>query len=196
MARYWTKLTAMNCGFYMHLNGYVPEAIICVGLGSWPELTIWQWLYPNAKIIGVDPKKRCNTSIGNLQIVKAIAGSRVGDTMLYCRQCRSSQCVSPEKHGQLMTKLHAVTVDSITNGIPGPYFLWIDVEGAELDVLRGAIDTLKQTAWVNVEAQNWGLLKTHAEDVDQWMVQNGYQLKLQHQNVPDRLYYRPIASKP
>lgn len=39
------------------------------------------------------------------------------------------------------------------HGLEGPFLMKLDVQGAELDVLRGAVETLKQTSIVTLEAQ-------------------------------------------
>ena len=46
------------------------------------------------------------------------------------------------------------SLDSLVRGLPGPLAISVDVEGAELDVLRGAARALRRAAVVVVEAHD------------------------------------------
>lgn len=48
-------------------------------------------------------------------------------------------------------RVEAVRLDTITAGLDGPFGLKIDAEGQELDILHGAIDTLKRCEFVIAE---------------------------------------------
>lgn len=197
MSAYWTKHTAAVCAFNMHVAGYQPKAIFNAGVGSWPEFDIWRWLYPDIVLLGIDPVRRylgIERCMPNAKMVNALLGSRVGNKARYCLACRSAKC-SSTAHDQHSVQLETKTLDSLSDGIPGPYFVWIDVEGSEIDVLDGAEKTLKQAAWVNIEVQNYGKMDDHAAKIRQWMTDHRFRPKFQHRRAYDVLYYRPIVSE-
>ena len=72
------------------------------------------------------------------------------------------------------------TLDSLTerHKLPGPYLLKVDVEGAELEVLKGATQTLQQAQAVILEASFLPIFTDGAsvEDLVAYMAQAGFSL--------------------
>ena len=73
------------------------------------------------------------------------------------------------------------TIDSFVNakGILRVDYLWLDVEGAELNVLRGAINTLKTVKVLSVE---WGLQEFRKgvvlfDDLYQFIISQNFEIK-------------------
>jgi FkbM family methyltransferase len=84
-------------------------------------------------------------------------------------------------------KVHARTLDSIDRqlGFPDRILLWIDVEGAELMALQGAIKLLGsgRVRWINIAVRNkWSdnVNASTREEVHQLLTKFGYQEKLQY----------------
>ena len=154
-----TQQTAMLCAHYMHYKGFEPATIVNAGVGMCPEITIWRWLYNDAKVIGADPmpwEEELKDRIPRSDYIQALFGPETGCTRDYCTKCRSIMCLKPKrvaKHRRdgLIKKVRQTTIDKEVRKQTPPFFLWIDVDGAELEVLKGAAETLKHTGFVNVE---------------------------------------------
>lgn len=187
MSRRWTRQNATVCVQQMELDKYRPATILNIGLGSMPEMGIWIQHYPDAKIVGADPRTRQRPLTANTRFVKALVGDGTRDTTPYCLACHSCKCPRQE-HLVHTIMFKTISVDELAVGSPAPYFLWIDVEGAELDVLNGATKTLEQTRWINVEVQNYGGMNRHAENIHEWLLAHGYVLVLKQPRTTDRLY--------
>jgi FkbM family methyltransferase len=180
----------------MWFAGYTPKTILNIGLGTAPEVPVWQWLYPNAQIIGADIRLGKSGSIGNVHVFKTLIGDGTKEEVEYCWKCHSTKCPKPEhKIPRLSTLVPMMTVDELVKirTVEPPYFLWIDVDGSELEVLRGATNTLQLTDWVNIEVVNYGTVQNNAADVHEWMLANDYELILCHSKTQDRLYHRKVC---
>lgn len=77
-----------------------------------------------------------------------------------------------------MIEVDAMTVDSIVeiNNIKGKIALWIDCEGANREVLTGAVDTLKNAVSVYIEVENVEVWEGEwlKDDTVQFLVSNGF----------------------
>ena len=89
---------------------------------------------------------------------------------------------------------HGITLDTVVRNkaFPLPDFIKIDVQGAELDVLNGAIDTLKSAKHVILELQrveyNKGAPLSNV--IIEWMNQHGFDCKGEFcDNGPDSDYH-------
>jgi FkbM family methyltransferase len=100
---------------------------------------------------------------------------------------------------QLFNESHRKTLVSSTldtlvkqRGFPAPDFIKMDVQGAELDVLRGAIETLKTVDNIILELQvvEYNKGAPLSDTVIEYMNQNGYELVKQFcNNGPDGDYH-------
>ena len=185
MSTRWTRQNATVCAQQMKLDGYEPGTILNIGLGSMPEMSVWLKRYPAVKIVGADLRCRQRGQPPNVTFTKTLVGN--GSNVSFCRLCHSCKCTK-QNHAATRLVMPTITVDKLAADSPPPYFLWIDVEGAELDVLRSATKTLEQTRWINVEVQNYGDMKNHPKNIHDWMVEHEYVLVLKQARTTDRLY--------
>ena len=79
---------------------------------------------------------------------------------------------------QTPIKIRVTTLDEYFDGKDKPDILWIDVEGAELDVLKGAANVLKHVSLIHLEA---GFRPMHIgrplfAEIDKLLTTNGFRL--------------------
>lgn len=94
------------------------------------------------------------------KIVTAAVSDRVGETEVYAAHLIAGEGIShawiarPAERSKDNAIVPMITLDHYLaeNPAPGPYFLKIDVDGVEADVLRGAPRTLAACSIVMVEA--------------------------------------------
>jgi hypothetical protein len=188
-----TQIAAVTCCYFMRRYSFAPATIINCGIGrTCPELAIWQWLLPESKLLGIDPRwspKGAWTRGAGLPQVKCALGTEDATGVLYCGVCLSLKCPEARAHGR-SSVVNVRTLDSIVqeHQLAPPYFLWIDIDGSEPDALAGARDTLKQTGWLNVEvdSQRWG--EAHATKIEKLLAESGFTLHYRHGDSDDRLY--------
>ncbi len=88
-----------------------------------------------------------------------------------------------------MTTLDQAVLDFL---VPGPYYIWMDVDGAEVDILNGAPEVLKQTAWLHTEV----LDDPRGAALMTWLKEAGYVLIYRHPRggpnaiSEDHLYFK------
>jgi FkbM family methyltransferase len=87
--------------------------------------------------------------------VLAVAGDAVGE--LYFDTTDPFGGVASAEPHPGWERLRAEAVDHLSAGMPGPFLLKLDTHGFELPILRGASETLKETAAIVVEAYNFYL---------------------------------------
>jgi len=155
----YTRKVAMHCAWRMHKGRFFPKTIINVGVGAAHELVIWKWLYPAASILAIDPRpigltcKRRHR--GKLTFVQAVACEKETSSVVYCRRCHSLYCKSQNAHKDFWKDIKRVAIDDLVSSFEPPYFMWLDIEGGEVDALKGAMQTLKQAGWLCTELTNW-----------------------------------------
>jgi len=104
----------------------------------------------------------------NAKALQVAAGAREGVTPLYQGVSHTTMSVQPNfEYSTRFAKAYVEvsTLDRILSNegwVPGSYidYLKIDVEGAELDVLRGATETLQRTRYIQVEVRKYNIRKT------------------------------------
>lgn len=141
-------------------RGLEPAAIVDVGAyeGGWTRAVLTVW--PDLPTLMVEPQTAkavyldavCR-DLPNVQYHQALLAAEAGrDVIFYEMETGSSLYPENSNAPRRMASLTTTTLDVVAaqfafEGI----FLKIDVQGAELDVLRGAKETLARTAAVQLE---------------------------------------------
>lgn len=176
-------MAATVSAFFMRRCGYAPKSIINVGVGSCPELEIWNWLFPGISILGIDPRRRQRQ--WTHPYIQAAASESSG-LINFCWTCRSTNCT---KHK--LEELKSVAIDDVAKNLPKPYFIWMDIEGGEMLALKGARNTLRMTEFINIEVQD--AIPGYGQLLHDYLLSIKYRLHWEHINSPDRLYRKPLA---
>ena len=184
-----TQIAAVVSVYHMRRHGFAPASVLNVGVGSSsPEVVIWQWLLPDANLLGVDPRwSPRGVWTKKLRLPQVAVG--VGDGSIqegsYCGKCRSMKCTDG-LHGKVSVPMS--TIDKVASDLEGPLFVWMDIDGSEVDALRGAKETLVRTGWINIECHGVIYGPEHASDIDAMLRDSGFRLEYRHHGCDDRLY--------
>lgn len=155
--------------------GLSPKVVLDVGVHAvgTPELYS---AFPDAKFLLVEPAaefapaiKKFTSSLKDAELIIAAASDRVSTGTLritrnsYVHTSLADESHSSEKGGAPVdfVEVPIVTMDSVCQerGLAGPYLLKVDVDGVDLDVLKGSTEILKNTDVVIVEAPVHALLE-------------------------------------
>jgi len=138
-----------------------PDTVVVAGVGRGTELATMREAWPSAKIVGVEPL-RCHCQLwddGSFPgvLVEAALWSRSGiSRKLFCNhlpdQRASLYPLTSPLEGEVTEDTTTISLDDLRSqtGPWGQTLLWLDVEGAEVDVL-GACKDWDGIRWVNVE---------------------------------------------
>lgn len=184
------QIAATVSVYFMRRHQFTPASVLNVGVGKFsPEVYIWQWLLPNAQLLGVDPRwsPRGNwTNKLKLPQIPVAVGDGSSTQAFYCSPCRSIKCTDPAHVKK--TPVPMSTIDEVAKDLPGPLFIWMDIDGGEVDALRGAPRTLARAGWINVECHEDIYGPEHSQEIDRILQHAGYRLMYRHSGCADRLY--------
>ena len=137
-------------------KGFSPAGIIDVGAyhGDWTKMARRVFPVP-ALMVEAQRSKRerlealCNS---NVRLAPCVLASEAGKLVTFYEMETGSsffeeQSNAARKPGTYETQ----TLDNVAAGMSGPLFLKIDVQGAELEVLKGGEETLKLCEVVQLE---------------------------------------------
>lgn len=189
MASRYTRAMADTCARAMQERGYQFRTLLNIGVGSAPEFRVWKRWYPDHAIVGVDPKPQ--RAGWTAEYIRAAVGDGSTPGGMFCCRCRSVKCPHCRGNGNRLVAVPCTTIDAVAANRPGPYFLWMDIEGAELDALKGAEQTLAHTDWINVEIQEMHGTTHYVKDLHAFLAQHGYEVYFTHPGGADRLYRKP-----
>jgi FkbM family methyltransferase len=134
-----------------------PETVIDGGaaFGDWSATCRQVW--PDARYLAVEPLVELQPFLRNLELVPAALGSESGATTLYVHaDLSASSTLKEQEQGleQRPRKVACVSVDELVRerSASGPFLLKLDLQGAELEALAGATQTLRSTEAVVLEA--------------------------------------------
>lgn len=145
-----------------------PNTIFDIGVGQGTP-----WLYdafPRSHLVLVEPLPHFASDIAEIEasrpcsVFKLALGSDQTEAKIYIpRDCPTGSSlyldrdfIEDDAVGEVFDELHEVlivrktTLDAISN-FAGPFVIKIDAEGSELEILRGALETLKQTSMLVLE---------------------------------------------
>jgi FkbM family methyltransferase len=219
IARFGYELKAVGsppCGYSGFLHrmtaaGIKPRTVFDVGVGHGTP-----WLYaafPQAHFVLIEPQAEFEPDLreicGRIDAEYHLVGvggkeqylpiyrlmsSPTGSSFLPPNADTEQRWGASEKSGEL----HVVPLDNWSS-LPGPFFLKIDTEGFELEVLRGAVKVLEQTDVVLMEV---AIAKRQEEEPDlieigTFMKANGFRLidfpVLTQQSRGGHLFYVDVA---
>lgn len=125
-------------------------------------------------------------------------GAQEGRAVLLIPEQNSASMASfktqVKARGRVIEELEVpvTTVDALDreHGFEGPIALWIDVEGATAEVLRGAGEVLRRTDLVIVELQDGAIWheQTTSDEVHRLLASHGLTLVARDWQTGDRLY--------
>lgn len=140
--------------------GLRPQTIFDVGAADGtPAL---QSAFPEVPQVLIEPLEEFHAALAtlasqqpNIRVIPAAAGSTAGNMIINVRKSGlygTSMFDEPGVESTART-VPVVTLDDLVaeHGLAGPFLVKIDVEGAELDVLRGAASALAATEAVIME---------------------------------------------
>ena len=149
------KMTAR----YLRRYGFEAPVIIDVGV-----LNGTPWLYdayPDRKFILVDPLEESRVAVADLwggldyDFHVTALGSRKGSVEMDIEPTRLARSTPGHRFDAAAViekrRVDVVRLDSITDGLSGPFGLKIDTEGHELEVIKGATRTLERCEFVIAE---------------------------------------------
>ncbi len=143
-------------------RGYYPDLVIDIGAhnGDWTELVLPIW--PNAQYLLIDAlsekreilEKRY-ADFRNIFVEITLLGSD-SEKEIDFHVCESGSSMFREDNTDIaeVRKLHLRTLDSVVSQFglsPSSVLLKLDVQGAELEVLKGAKEILSKTDFIALE---------------------------------------------
>ena len=154
-------------GVLLHARsvGCAPSTIIDVGAayGSFTQECLA--VFPDARYILIEPLteykptlERIARSVPKVEYIEAAAAAHDDERTMHIHpDLVGSSLYREAEEGSNVNGtpriIRAVTVDGVVrrNAAKGPFFFKVDVQGAELDVLQGAEETLRETEYVLLE---------------------------------------------
>jgi FkbM family methyltransferase len=156
----------INYLWYLKTLGFEPKVIYDIGSCVMHWTNVANSIWPDAKIIMFDAfqpaeflYKGYDYHIGVLsdvdnKTVKFYQNDVIPGGNSYYREigCENGKYFPEDKYIEMRTK----TLDTVVKerGFPLPDFVKIDVQGAEIDILRGGVDTISNAQRLIVELQN------------------------------------------
>lgn len=196
MTKLQNRIMSWVDGFFMRYTRYAFNTIIDIGASVCCEGWSWTELFPDKTIFLIEPKYQKPFS-PDIRCLAAALGIRNVEEPLWCWRCLTTECRRPGRHGWRRVPMYTLDRAVQIVDVRGPYYIWMDVDGMELDILEGATETLKQTAYLHVEV----LDGPKGEALVAWLKQHGWWLQYAHPRtgptVPtvDHLYAHSIVKE-
>ena len=139
--------------------GFVPGAILDVGAyeGNWTRLA--RRVFLDVPVLMIEPQnskavylsETC-AELPGVRFVSAVLSGNPREAVKFY-EMETGSSIFPENSNVARTvcTLTTDTLDNLAQEFDGPLFLKIDVQGAELDVLRGGTRTLSRSEIVQLE---------------------------------------------
>ena len=158
---FWSRRPSVEEKAYRRLRskGWQPGSIIDVGAyhGDWSRCVGRVW--PGVPILMIEAQEAkalrleevCR-ELGNARFVSGVLAAESGETVTFYEMETGSSYFEEQSNAPRTSKTYLTqTLDSIAGDLAGPTFLKIDVQGAELEVLKGGRETLERCELVQLE---------------------------------------------
>jgi FkbM family methyltransferase len=139
-------------------RGFTPTAILDIGAfeGNWSKMAMKIWPSAKLALVEANPKKaaalRRDLELANAVVIESLLGATdASDVSFYIMESGSSVLEEHSDVERERVSLKQRTLDSVAQGLPTPDLIKIDVQGYELEVLRGGKQTLAKAQAVLVE---------------------------------------------
>lgn len=166
------RITMAQALYHILDRGFIPRTVIDVGVAyGTPDL----YIFKDAKYILIEPLEEFDPYINRIlnaydaEHIRATVGPHTGHITINVKPDIEGSSVFNEKAGKtadgLQRRVPVVTLDEIyaDRKLIGPFLIKIDAEGAELQVLDGAHNLLKNTKVVILEVSLLSNLKDAPE---------------------------------
>ena len=175
LAPYICKFIDLEEGFSFskHIRPLsVNYCILDVGSNDGTSIRMFRRYFPLVKIIAVDPITTPRFKLKNVTLIKTALSDKAGIRKLvtpiingkrltqyssfYKEKMISQICSDMElQETEISTIVNEVSFNTVDNLLVTPFFIKIDVEGAELEVLKGSINVIeKHNPVIFAEIQN------------------------------------------
>jgi FkbM family methyltransferase len=154
-------LFAPDMHFGLHAfakRGFTPTTVLDIGAfeGNWTKMAMEIWPAARFALIEANPQKaaalRHDAELKDVVVIESLLGAaEAPDVTFYLMESGSS--VLEERSGveRKPVKLKQRTLDLVTQDLAGADLIKIDVQGYELEVLRGGKETLAKAQAVLIE---------------------------------------------
>lgn len=174
-----------GCLLAMRNLGFNPAVVIDVGAQTGTEALFR--VFPTAKHLMIEPVAenkavllQIASQLRDAEVLIAAADSTSGESFLHVspntRYAAISDNAEPKGIRQDVRKISCVAVDDLcqSRSLNGPFLIKIDVDGKELDVLKGCANTLERTECAIVETVFFGEGENNFYRVVEFMQGRGF----------------------
>lgn len=139
-------------------RGFQPRTIIDIGAfeGAWAEMALDVW--PSARMIMVEPNAdkapilRKRPRLKDAVLIDSLLGADEGrDVCFHVMEAGSSVFAEQSPLERTDVTLRQRTLDSVLEGLDPPDFIKIDVQGYELEVLKGGAKAVANAGAILIE---------------------------------------------
>lgn len=175
----------LGCLLAMRNLGFNPAVVIDVGAQTGTEALFR--VFPAAKHLMIEPVEenkavllQIASQLNDAEVLIAAADSASGESFLHVspnfRYAAISDSATPKGNRQDVRRISCVAVDDLSQSrsLKGPFLIKIDVDGKELDVLKGCAKTLERTECVIVETVFFGEGANNFYRVTEFMHDRGF----------------------
>lgn len=137
-------------------KGFDPAGIIDVGAyqGDWTTMVRRVFDAPVLMVEAQKDKKQHLEAMcdANVHLASCVLSAEVGKFVTFYEMETGSSFFEEQSNAPRKSDVYVTdTLDHVADGMPGPLFLKIDVQGAELEVLKGGQKTLSRCEFVQLE---------------------------------------------
>jgi FkbM family methyltransferase len=171
----------MNIKGIIHIGAHYGEEIQEYVDNGIQEITVFEPLLKNFEILS----ERLKDVNANLQGYQVALGSKEGTAVMYLssNEAQSSSILKPKEHLEhhpdvTFNGTEEVEVKLLDNfDLGGSNFINMDVQGYELEVLKGSTETLKKIDYVYCEVNRGEMYEGNAmiDDIDEYLNDYGFE---------------------